>query len=120
MCQRLTKVFKDFWLRDRARAVDSLTFEIRRGEIFGLLGPNGSGKSTTIKMILGLLRPTSGRVAVFGKPPTEVSIKRASGTSPKSRISTASSTPARRSITTANSSNSTTRRVGDASTNSST
>ncbi|MGD9791087.1 MAG: ATP-binding cassette domain-containing protein [Phycisphaerales bacterium] len=83
VCQRLTKVFKDFWLRDRARAVDSLTFEIRRGEIFGLLGPNGSGKSTTIKMILGLLRPTSGRVAVFGKPPTEVSIKRRIGYLPE-------------------------------------
>lgn len=83
VCQRLTKVFKDFWLRDRARAVDSLTFEIRRGEIFGLLGPNGSGKSTTIKMILGLLRPTSGRIAVFGKAPTEVSIKRRIGYLPE-------------------------------------
>jgi ABC-2 type transport system ATP-binding protein len=75
VCQHLTKVFKDFWRRDRARAVSDLTLEIRAREVFGLLGPNGSGKSTTIKMILGLLRPTSGRVAVFGKPPTDVSIK---------------------------------------------
>ena len=74
-CQNLTKVFKDFWLRDRARAVDSLSFEIMPREVFGLLGPNGSGKSTTIKILLGLLRPTSGRVAVFGKPPTDVRIK---------------------------------------------
>jgi len=75
VCQRLSKVFKDFWMRDRARAVDQLDLEIRPREVFGLLGPNGSGKSTTIKIILGLLRPTSGRVAVFGKPPSDVFVK---------------------------------------------
>lgn len=74
-CQALTKVFKDFWLRDRARAVDNISFHIDRGEVFGLLGPNGSGKSTTIKMLLGLLRPTSGRLAVLGKSPTDVAAK---------------------------------------------
>jgi ABC-2 type transport system ATP-binding protein len=47
--------------------------EVRRGEIFGLLGPNGSGKSTTIKLMLGLLFPTQGRVFVFGKEATDVS-----------------------------------------------
>lgn len=73
--QGLTKVFKDFWMRSRARAVDNVSFEVRPHEIFGLLGPNGSGKSTTIKMMLGLLKSTSGRLAVFGKPPTDVSIK---------------------------------------------
>ncbi len=82
-CQGLTKVFKDFWMRDRARAVDNLTFEIVPHEIFGLLGPNGSGKSTTIKIILGLLRKTSGRVAVFGKPPTDVEMKRRIGYLPE-------------------------------------
>jgi ABC-2 type transport system ATP-binding protein len=82
-CQRLVKVFKDFWLRARARAVDGISFEIRRGEVFGLLGPNGSGKSTTIKIILGLLRKTSGMVAVFGKPPSDVSIKRRIGYLPE-------------------------------------
>ena len=51
------------------------TFEIHPQEIFGLLGPNGSGKSTTIKMILGLLHVTKGRLSVFGKPPNDVSIK---------------------------------------------
>jgi ABC-2 type transport system ATP-binding protein len=74
-CLKLTKVFKDFWLRDRVRAVDDIRLDVRRGEVFGLLGPNGSGKSTTIKMILGLLHPTSGRIAVLGKPPRDVSIK---------------------------------------------
>ncbi len=82
-CQNLTKVFKDFWMRSSARAVENLTFEIRPREVFGLLGPNGSGKSTTIKLLLGLLRPTSGRVAVFGKPPTDVAIKRRIGYLPE-------------------------------------
>ncbi len=83
VCQQLTRIFRDFWMRPRARAVDSLTFQIDRGEVFGLLGPNGSGKSTAIKMILGLLRPTSGRVAVFGKPPTDVATKRRIGYLPE-------------------------------------
>ncbi len=71
----LTKVFKDFWRRDRVVAVKNLNLEIRPGEVFGLLGPNGSGKSTTIKMLLGLLYPTRGRISVFGKPPTDVAVK---------------------------------------------
>ena len=83
VCQQVSKIFKDFWMRDRARAVNSLSFEIRPREIFGLLGPNGSGKSTTIKMILGLLRPTSGRIALFGKSPTDVAVKRRIGYLPE-------------------------------------
>jgi ABC-2 type transport system ATP-binding protein len=71
----LTKVFHDFWGRAKARAVDSVDFEVRRGEVFGLLGPNGSGKSTTIKMILGLLYPTKGHLTVFGKSPRDVKSK---------------------------------------------
>jgi ABC-2 type transport system ATP-binding protein len=71
----LTKVFKDFWGRPKARAVDNVDFEIRRGEVFGLLGPNGSGKSTTIKMLLGLLYPTRGAVTVFGQSPRDVLTK---------------------------------------------
>ena len=82
-CQQLTKVFKDFWLRDRARAVNGVSFEIRPREVFGLLGPNGSGKSTTIKMLLGLLRPTSGRLLVFGRPPTDVAVKKRIGYLPE-------------------------------------
>ena len=71
----LTKVFKDFWRRARVRAVSDLDLEVQPGEVFGLLGPNGSGKSTTIKMLLGLLHPTRGRVAIFGRPPEDVRIK---------------------------------------------
>lgn len=72
---KLTKIFRDFWLREKVKAVDDLDLEIRCGEVFGLLGPNGSGKSTTLKMILGLLFPTRGRVAVFGKRATDVRVK---------------------------------------------
>jgi ABC-2 type transport system ATP-binding protein len=71
----LTKVFKDFWGRPKARAVDNVDFEVRRGEVFGLLGPNGSGKSTTVKMLLGLLYPTKGHVEVFGHSPRHVATK---------------------------------------------
>ena len=83
ICERLTKVFRDFWLRPRAKAVNAVSFDIKRGEVFGLLGPNGSGKSTTIKILLGLLHKTSGLVSVFGKLPTDVSIKRRIGYLPE-------------------------------------
>jgi ABC-2 type transport system ATP-binding protein len=56
----LTKRFGSF------TAVDGIDFDVRRGEIFGFLGPNGSGKTTTIRMMLGLLPPTSGTLAVLG------------------------------------------------------
>src|SRR5947209_4158208 len=71
----LTKVFKDFWNRPKARAVDNVDFEVRRGEVFGLLGPNGSGKSTTVKLLLGLLYPTKGHIEVFGHSPRHVPTK---------------------------------------------
>lgn len=67
------------WLETQmisARALNDLTLDVRRGEVFGLLGPNGSGKSTAIKLILGLIFPTSGQVSVFGKRPQNVSIKK--------------------------------------------
>ncbi len=71
----LTKVFKDFWGRPKARAVDKVDFDVRRGEVFGLLGPNGSGKSTTVKLLLGLLYPTKGHIEVFGHTPRHVPTK---------------------------------------------
>jgi ABC-2 type transport system ATP-binding protein len=60
----LTKHFGDFV------AVEDLDLVVRRGDVYGFLGPNGSGKSTTIRMILGLVRPTSGEVRIFGRPAT--------------------------------------------------
>jgi ABC-2 type transport system ATP-binding protein len=71
----LTKVFKDFWGRPKARAVDNVDFDVRRGEVFGLLGPNGSGKSTTVKLLLGLLNSTKGHIEVFGHSPRHVQTK---------------------------------------------
>jgi len=50
----------------RVRAVDNISFEVERKEIFGLLGPNGAGKTTTIRLLLMLIRPTSGRMSVMG------------------------------------------------------
>src|SRR5438105_6458104 len=66
--EHLTKVYKDFWGRDKVRALDDLNLTIQRGEVFGLLGPNGSGKSTTIKLLLGLIFPTVGSATILGNP----------------------------------------------------
>jgi len=62
----LTKVYKDFWGRARVRALDALSIDVYRGEIFGIIGPNGSGKTTTVKLATGLYRPTAGRVLIDG------------------------------------------------------
>ena len=70
--RKLTKVYRDFWGRQKKVALRALNLEIYRGEIFGLLGPNGSGKTTTIKLLLGLLFPTEGDALVFGQPGTDV------------------------------------------------
>ena len=51
-------------------AVDSLSFEVRQGEIFGLLGPNGAGKTTTIRMMMDIIKPDSGSIEVMGQPPS--------------------------------------------------
>ncbi|UUO07022.1 ABC transporter ATP-binding protein [Blastopirellula sp. J2-11] len=81
--RNLTKVYRDFWGRQKVRALKALDLEVRRGEIFGLLGPNGSGKSTTMKLLLGLLFPTSGQALVFGEDPSKVSIKERIGYLPE-------------------------------------
>jgi len=59
----LVKKFDDF------TAVDNISFEVKRGEIFGFLGPNGAGKSTTIKMLTTLLHPTGGQIIINGSNP---------------------------------------------------
>ncbi len=71
----LTKIFRDFWMREKVTAVADLNLDIRPHEVFGLLGPNGSGKSTTIKMLLGLLFPTRGQIRMFDHDPTNVRVK---------------------------------------------
>ncbi|HLW43485.1 MAG TPA: ABC transporter ATP-binding protein, partial [Candidatus Acidoferrales bacterium] len=64
-------------------AVRDLTLTVRRGEIFGFLGPNGAGKSTSIKMLLGLAKPTSGEAFVLGAPSGDVEIRRRIGFLPE-------------------------------------
>jgi ABC-2 type transport system ATP-binding protein len=79
----LTKVFRDFWGRPKAKAVNDITFNVEPGEVIGLLGPNGSGKSTTVKMLLGLLYPTGGMLNVLGRSPRAVETKREIGYLPE-------------------------------------
>ncbi|MDP6957293.1 MAG: ABC transporter ATP-binding protein [Planctomycetota bacterium] len=73
--RNLTKTYQSFLGRTEVKALEDLSLEIPRGEIFGILGPNGSGKTTTIKILLGLLFPTSGSAHILGKPATDVAIK---------------------------------------------
>ena len=68
----LTKIYRDFWGRKKKTALNALDLKIQKGEVFGLLGPNGSGKTTTIKLLLGLLFPTSGDALVFNEPAAKV------------------------------------------------
>jgi ABC-2 type transport system ATP-binding protein len=70
--RNLSKIYRDFWGRKKVEALRSLNLTVERGEIFGLLGPNGSGKTTTIKLLLGLLFPTSGDALVLGKSASDV------------------------------------------------
>ncbi len=70
--RKLTKIYRDFWGRQKKVALRALNLQVYRGEIFGLLGPNGSGKTTTIKLLLGLLFPTDGDALVFNQPAAEV------------------------------------------------
>ncbi|MFQ6089398.1 MAG: ABC transporter ATP-binding protein, partial [Candidatus Methanofastidiosia archaeon] len=60
----LSEIFKNF---AKVRAVDSLSFSVREGEIFGLLGPNGAGKTTTIRMMMNIIYPDSGEILIFGE-----------------------------------------------------
>lgn len=64
----LTKIYKalDFWKKDRVTAIRGINLSIKKGEIFGLLGLNGAGKTTLMKVLLGLLKPTSGSVKILG------------------------------------------------------
>ena len=74
--RNLTKIYikKRLLKNKKFLAVDNLSFEVSKGEIFGFLGPNGSGKTTTIKMLLGLLFPTAGESLIFGEKVPSLSI----------------------------------------------
>src|SRR6202789_2180377 len=81
--EHLSKVYKDFWGRDKVLALDDLSLEIHKGEVFGLLGPNGSGKSTTIKLLLGLIFPSSGSATILGHPAGSTAINERIGFLPE-------------------------------------
>jgi ABC-2 type transport system ATP-binding protein len=70
--RHLVKEFKTSFKRQPLRAVDDVSIRIMPGEVYGLIGPNGSGKSTTMKALLGLVAPTSGQCAIFGKDSLKV------------------------------------------------
>ncbi|WP_372368824.1 ATP-binding cassette domain-containing protein [Candidatus Uabimicrobium sp. HlEnr_7] len=80
---KLHKVYKDFWGREKVKAVTNLNFDVRQGEIFGLLGPNGAGKTTTIKLLLGLLFPSHGKVTIFNQSPRSIFSKNRLGFLPE-------------------------------------
>lgn len=67
----------------KVRAVAGVNLQVQRGEVFGLIGPNGAGKSTLMGLMLGLLRPTSGEVSIFGRAPVERGIRRITGYLPE-------------------------------------
>ncbi len=82
--EQLTKdFFTGFWRPRAHRALDGLSFEIPAGGVFGLLGPNGAGKSTTLKLLVDLLRPTSGRAELLGRPPGDLEARRRLGFLPE-------------------------------------
>jgi len=82
--ENLTKDFSiGFWRKRPIRALDELCLQVHQGEIFGFLGPNGAGKSTTIKLLMHLLHPTSGRARILGEPVDKVSMHQRIGYLPE-------------------------------------
>ena len=83
--ENLTKEFTNpsVFSRGKITAVDNLTLNVEAGHVYGLLGPNGSGKSTTMKIVLGLVTPTSGRTCIFGRDSRDVESREAVGFLPE-------------------------------------
>jgi ABC-2 type transport system ATP-binding protein len=82
--ENLTKEFSiGFWKKRPVRALDNLCLQVQKGEIFGFLGPNGAGKSTTIKILMNLLRPTSGKARILDDPVDKVAMHRRIGYLPE-------------------------------------
>jgi ABC-2 type transport system ATP-binding protein len=77
--ENLQKVYRPPFARVGKTALHGLTIDVKRGEIFGLVGPNGSGKTTTLKVLLGLIKPTAGKLEIFGRGPRDVAVKKRIG-----------------------------------------
>ncbi len=82
--ENLSKDFSiGFWKKRPFRALDNLCLQVHKGEIFGFLGPNGAGKSTTIKILMNLLHPTSGKARILGEPVSQISMHQRIGYLPE-------------------------------------
>jgi len=82
--RNLTKDFRvGFWKNRPVRALDDLSLDVHKGDVFGFLGPNGAGKTTTLKLLMGLLRATSGSAHILGEPVESVSMRRRIGFLPE-------------------------------------
>src|SRR4051812_27684218 len=80
----LTKDYETgFWRKRPYRALDRLSIQVERGEVFGFLGPNGAGKTTTLKLLMQLVYPTSGRAEILGRPLGDLDAKRRIGYLPE-------------------------------------
>lgn len=79
----LCKEYKKEFSNKKIEALKSLTLSVGKGEVFGLLGPNGAGKSTTIKLLLNLIRPSSGSITIEGKDPSDANVRRLIGYLPE-------------------------------------
>ncbi|MFQ5543940.1 MAG: ATP-binding cassette domain-containing protein [Nitrospiria bacterium] len=79
----LTKVYRSGFLQRKTPALTDLNLEVGAGSIFGFLGPNGAGKTTTIKLLIGIIHPTSGQGFIFGKPLQSISVKKEIGFLPE-------------------------------------
>ena len=84
---RLTKDYPvGFWRQRPYRALDALSLSIAPGEVFGCLGPNGAGKSTTLKLLMGLVTPSSGSASIFGHPVSDVAARQRVGFLPENPV----------------------------------
>jgi len=79
----VTKVFTKDFSRREIYALKALSLDVASGEVFGFLGPNGAGKSTTIKLMLNLIRPTSGSISIDGKETSNRNVRRSIGYLPE-------------------------------------